>query len=278
MDTLKLLITDNNLLLSEKGNLLLEKTFESDEESIQLLDPILKKKNKSRIDCFFSGNRLVSQSRIVSYDAKEYFVADEKTLQGLVDSASHSFLEEHKDVKLEIIQTGILGIFLNGYRVKEIGKQKVKDMTVSVFLAAMPAGYKKQFKKNVSFYSFAWHSTERIKKISKEEEFVVCSAYERSTDISIKKADGFFETLSIPLGTHHIKDNKETFKKNLEEEIGKGLIGLSEGICLPGHVYLLVASEFQDIFEGAFKSDTYHSMCFSEKGFEVTNMSSILNS
>ncbi len=277
MDTLRLLITDNNLLLSEKGNLLLEKTFETDEECVSFLTPVLKNKKKSHIDCFFSGNRLVSQSRSISYSDKDTLIADDKAMKGLVEAASHAFLKDHSGEDLEIIQTEILGISLNGYRVKSLGKQKVSNISLSIFFAAMPASFKKRLKGDITFRSFTWHAAERIRKMAKQEEFIMCSVYERSTDLSIRKSDGFFEQLSLPLGTHHIEGKEELFQKSLEEVIGKALIQLSEGVCLPGRVYLLVAPTFQEVFENAFKSESYHSMCFSENGFEVTNMSSILN-
>ena len=311
MDTLRLLITDNALLLSEKGKLLLEKTFATDEECAALIESILSKRKKAHVECLVSGNRLVSETRIIHYANPELFVADEKMVKLLIENASHTFLEGYKDRQLEVIQSEIVEILLNGYPVKTLKKQRVNDLQLSVFLVAIPTAYKKKFKGHFSFSSFARHQAERVRTLAKKEEFIVCSVYENSTDLSIRKASGLFETTTVSLGTHQVLEhiakglsisNEEaegrllkyregsldptlaipleaallSFTISLDEEIKKSLTKLCDGISLPEDVYLLVSSTFEKAFENAFKSESYHSMCFSEKGFEVKNMSSIL--
>jgi hypothetical protein len=321
MESLRLLITDNSLLLTQKGETLLQKTFSSDEECFLFITPALAAFKKRSLECFFSGSRLVSETRIVRFVDKEPFVVDKAMIDRLIQNGSHSFIEEHKEKQVDIVTTSIKNISLNGYSVKAFKKEKVSEMQVIVFFAAIPSSYKsallralQPIKENrITFGSFAESLINRIYEHSKQEEFITCSTYERSSDISIRKCNNFFETYTIPLGTHQVLEHITrglsltleeaeqqlslynegrldpvleakmdaailSFQITLDKEVKKALNVLSEGISLPSSVYLLVAPYFRKAYDNAFKSDSYHSLSFSEKGFEVTNMSSILTS
>lgn len=290
MDTLKLLITDNAFILTEKGVAPVEKTFSIDGECFALLSAELAKhKKKARIECLFSGSRLVIKSLPVRYAHPETFSADDKTLQLLVESAAHSFLEDHKEEKLDIICKEVVGLSLNGYPVKAIKKQKVTDLCITVFISALHTEYKKhllealgRFGDQAIFLPFAQHQMELIAKTAEIDDFITCSVYEHSTDLVIRKNGAFAGMSTIPVGTRQAEEYiskslpLDSFQKSLDQQIGAALIALCDGISLPSKVFLLVAPAYREAFGTAFKSDSYHAICFSEKGFEVTDMKSIL--
>ena len=321
MDNLRLLITDNSLLLTKKEKQILHQSFSSDEECFSLLSAALKPYKNESLDCFFSGSWLESQTRIVHYTNKDPFTADKSMLERLIENARVSFLEEYKEKELEVITTSVCTINVNGYQVTELKKDKATDLKITVFFAALPKVFKKKLvtalkpisENRITFASFAQSLTDRIFKLSGKDEFIACSAYERSTDIFLRKSGNFFEVLTIPLGTHHVlehiaqglslqNDESEShlalyndgaldpvlaskveacilsFQISLDEEMKRALTLLSEGIALPSNVYLLVAPFFKKAYDASFRSDSYHSLSFSQKGFEVTNMSSILTS
>jgi hypothetical protein len=319
MNSLRLLVTDTSFLLSEKGKTISQKTFSSEEESFALLTEVFKPLKYKKIDCFFSGSHLASKTIIVRHEEPEAFVADQGLVDKLVINAHSAFLQGREEEKLEIVTSKVLTMSLNGYEVPAFNKSKVNSVQVSVFIVALPSLYKKKLLALVdkkgsecTLDSFAKSLMEKIIKHGEKPEFIVCSAYERSTDISVRKANGFFETLTIPIGTHHVlghiakglnldedtaavklslynegkleessATNMEaailSFQMSLDEALKKALAGLSEGISLPGKVYLLISPEFKKAYEAAFKSDSYHSLCFTDCGFEVADMSSILS-
>lgn len=311
MENLKLLITDNSLILSAKGKQILDKTFSSDQECFSIIAEAVKPYKKSEIQCFLSGSRLVTKTSIIRHEEKEPFVADKAMLQRLVGNALDAFLSEHKDKQLEIISSTVLSILINGYQVKELKKEKTMSIHVTVFFAAVPVAFKNKLPPSLHLASFAESLAHRAYEHSNNEEFIVCSAYERSTDVSVRKSGNFFETFTIPIGTHHALDhvmkglglNEEeaeshlilyqdkhidpvlaakveasvlSFQIALDTEMKKALTVLADGISLPSSIYMLVAPLYKTAYEAAFRSDSYHSHVFSEKGFEVTDMSSIL--
>lgn len=303
MDTLRLLITDNSILLTKKGNVILKETFSTDDEVAKIINPVLEQNKKSTVECLLSGSRLTTSTRTLHYSNKVPFVPDKKMQDLLIEKASLSFLEEYNDKQLEIVQSKVLINTLNGYIVKELKKQKATDISLSIFFAALPKEFIKHFKGQISYSSFAYHLIESVYKVTKKEDFITCSVYEHSTDLSIRKMGGFFQTITVPIGTHHVLEHVEkglslgteeatsalegtptptldaaiqSFQITMDGEMGKALTQLSEGICLPTDVYLLVAPTFQKAFENIFRSECYHSTCFTEKGFEVKSMSSII--
>jgi len=278
MDTLRLLLTDTTLLLSQKGKPLLEKTFSDDNECFSILSTELAKYKKTKIECLFSGSRLVSESIYITYAHPESFIAEEKTLKLLLDSSTQSFIDRNKEAKLDIVQTEVTSITLNGYRVATLSKQKVNEIKASLFLSGVSVAYKKQLLDcfgysgtSATFSSFAWYLAGRVARLSKKDEFMICSVYENSTDIFLRKSDGYFKMVTISCGSH----NPPT---TMSEEIKKGLTTLCEGTLLPFNVFLLASPQVEKLFIEAFSSDSYHSLLFSEKGFDVTIMSSILES
>jgi hypothetical protein len=303
MDNLRLLITDNSILFTKKGKVLLKETFSTDEEAIKLINPILDQNKKTPVECLLSGSRLTTSTRTLHYSNPAPFIIDKKMQDLLIEKASLSFLEEYKDKQLEIVQEKVLVNILNGYAVKELKKQKATDISLSIFFAALPKEFKKHFKEDVTFSAFAYHLIESVYKATNKDDFITCSVYEHSTDLSIRKIGGFFQTITVPIGTHHVLEHVQkglslgieeattalegtptptiesaiqSFQITMDAEMGKALSQLSEGICLPTDVYLLVAPTFQKAFENIFRNECYHSTCFTEKGFEVKSMSSII--
>ena len=303
MDNLRLLITDNSVLFTKKGKVLLKETFSTDDEAFKLINPIIDQNKKTQVECMLSGSRLTAGTQTLHYSNTVPFITNKKMQDLLTEKAMLSFLDEYKDKQLEIVQNKVLVNILNGYKVKELKKQKVTDISLSIFFAAIPKEFKKQFKGQITFSSFAYHLIESVYKVTKKEDFITCSVYEHSTDLSIRKNGGFFQTTTIPIGTHHVLEHIQkglslgineattalegtptpnlesiiqSFQVTMDSEMGKALSKLSEGICLPTDVYLLVAPTFQKAFENIFRNECYHSTCFTEKGFEVKSMSSII--
>lgn len=303
MDTLRLLITDNSILLTKKGKVILKETFSTDEEAAKIINPVLDLNKKTPVECLLSGSRITASTRTLHYSNQTPFIPDKKMQDLLIEKASLTFLEEYKDRQLEVVQSKVLINTLNGYIVKELKKQKATDISLSIFFAALPKEFKKHFKGQISYHSFAYHLVENVYKVTKKEDFITCSVYEHSTDLSIRKIGGFFQTITVPIGTHHVLEHLEkglslkteeataalegtstptldaaiqSFQITMDTEMGKALSQLSEGICLPTDVYLLVAPTFQKAFENIFRNECYHSSCFTEKGFEVKSMSSII--
>ncbi len=321
MDPLKLLITDTSFLLSRKGEMIAHEIFATDDECFEKIKNALASHKNTSLICYFSGSRVKTSGKTIHYEQKTPFSADKELLETLVYQAKDAFLKEHSEEVYELCDSSVRNIRLNDYPVTELQKTKALDLKVNIFLVAIGKKYLfslkqalKPFKENaVTYRAFAESLASRAEALTHKNDFMVCSAYERSTDIAVHKIGNFFALTTVPLGTHHVLEHLAkglsltmeqaeeqllayneghldvalstkvdeallSFQISFDNEVKKALTFLSAGISLPSQVFLLASPFFRKAFDAAFVSDSYHAHVFSEKGFEVTNMSSILTS
>ena len=310
-ETIPLYVTikDKSFTIAEKGKILLEQKFSNDETCFTAISSFLKKRKHPHAHFLLAGSRLVSQTRIVRYAHPDLFAADESMRDRLIENTTQTFLDEYKAKNLKLIMKQPLSMTLNGYKVSELKHQKVSDMQITVACAAINADYHKKISSPIE--SLPFREVAELYKKEKVEEFMVASVHERTTDLSIRKQGGFFETVTVPIGTEHVvehlknglaisetyallnlslyhedkldlsmqtkfEDALSSFHISLDNEMKKALTTLSEGISLPSMIYLNVPATFIKAFARAFRGDSYHSLCFSEKGFEVKNIEGII--
>jgi cell division ATPase FtsA len=280
-----------------------------------------KEKKNSEIIFLLSGSNLASQTRISRYTNDEPFVCDKALLERIVESSAQAFIAQTPNSKnLSIINKEILSITLNGYEVDFLPKpQKINELKVTVAFAALDSIYLKKVtetidsnnKKSIKFRSLPLALVSYIFNKTKAQDFILVSVYEFSVDISVRKGKGFFETITVPIGTSEVikhianglsisnkdalnnfvqyieskldlalvttfEESLQSFYISLDNEIKKGFTQLSRGTLLPSKIYLEVPTVFKKVYEHAFRDNTYHSVSFSETGFEVETIDSII--
>lgn len=310
---IKLHIKDRSFILSSKGKMLSEKKFETDQECFELLPLIISKRaNIASIECAIAGSKLISSTKTITRFGDSPFSASKELMENLIKEAEHSFLEDLKDNKLEIITSEVVSIKLNGYDVSMANGQKTKDLRASIFIAAIPSEYKARLtaalsvvpKKSITLSSFALESAQAIHQEFKTNDFIVCRVDEDTAEISVKKSNGFFETATVPIGIRRIVDHMKTglevpqdkaedllqayeegklpeekakdvsaalvsFQISRDREVKEALTIFAQGISLPRNVYLSVPPHCKKACEEFFSAESYHSVLFTDKGFEV---------
>lgn len=215
----KLYIKDHSFILCEKGKILAERNFDSDQELFEILPLIISKRSGiTSLECHLSENKLFSRTKSIKHSSGTPFTADAKLLKSLIEEAVSAFTAEWEGEKYEIISKEIVCIKLNDYHVPIANGQKAQSLEASVFFSAISPSYKEKLlialrglpRKAVTFSPFSLSSAEAIHHLFRKQDFMVCRIDEEHADFCIKKSSGFFGAMSLPVGTRHVIDHLKT--------------------------------------------------------------------
>ena len=255
MSSIALIIDSHTLTLIEKGKPALQKNFNSEESFAEMVGKMIKHKYLKRVQFFFTGQHLISDTITTTHTSETSFVVDKKAISHITERASLDFLAKYnKENNFKLIIARPITLLLNGYHVASPMNQKVTDLRLTMFMSAIPTSFTDQ---KGEFYSFPFHLAEQIHLKHKVDSFIICSSGGETIDISIKKEGDFFKTHSIAI-------NSQT-----EIEIKKVLDACFGGIALPGDVYAVVPESVLSIIEKVFANETYHASCMTTKGFAL---------
>jgi len=258
MSSLALIIDSHTLTLIEKGKPALEKHFNFEESFSDMIDKMISHKFLSRVQFFFTGNHLVSETIITHHTSEIPFSADKRAFDHLMSRIEFDFLAKYNQNKeYKLIVTAPLTLYLNGYHVPSPLNQKVTDLRITAFLSAIPTSFTKQ---KGEFYSFPFYLAEKIHLKYMKDSFIVCSSGGETIDISIKKEGDLFKTQSVSIDSQ-VENN---IKKILNDCFG--------GVSLPGDVFVVVPQEVFSIIEKVFADGTYHSSCMTTRGFTLQRL------
>lgn len=255
MSSIALIIDSHTLTLIEKGKPALQKNFNSEESFGEMVDKMIKHKYLKRVQFFFTGQHLISDTMTTTHTSETPFVVDKKAIEHITERATVDFLNKYnKENNFKLIIAKPITLLLNGYHVASPMQQKVRDLRLTMFMSAIPVALSEQ---KGEFYSFPFHLAEQIHIKQKADSFIICSSGGETIDISIKKEGDFFKTHSIAI-------NSQT-----DSEIKKVLDTCFGGVALPGDVYVVVPPEVLPIIEQVFANGTYHASCMTTGGFAL---------
>lgn len=165
--------------------------------------------------CFLAAPFLISQTKIINYYRDDQFIFTEKILNGISRREAENFrLTNGRDEPLEIIESKIMQIRLDGYDVDQPFGHKVNQLKIAQFLSGSPVSQLTKIKNaigsqshndkvNFHSYSFAAFSTLRD-NLGDKKNFLAIDVGGELTDISACIDGVLLENLSFPYGVNSI--------------------------------------------------------------------------
>ncbi len=289
--SLKLIIRDHSFLCFIKGEKLVETKFISDQQCLEFIKALINEKKPASVDCLFAGKRIRSET-------KTFTAASKEELQDKISEETKQFpgYISHKIIENKV----------SGYPVAVVPADADNIESV-IFFEAIDPSFRQALGKNMSLGSFAFSCAEKLYASHQNEEFIGLLVNDSDSDLFVKKKSTF-AALSLPFGnesvikiiSEHLGVTPEIAASSLslysektidpaqmqkmseaislfqtanDSQIKDTLTKLAEGISLPAAVHLVAEKQYAPFYDGFFKADSYHALCFTEKGFDVKNES-----
>ncbi len=186
-----------------------------------VLDDLIKKGNKiypEKVIIALASPWCASQTRIVEISEENEFEITEELFEEIVEKEEKNYLSEIQSnsqgekLQIEIIESNIIDIKVNGYNVEKPIGIKTKNLRLSIHVTSSQTLIintikdlilKRWIKVKYKFISFIYSSFNVIKdKLSKETSFLIVNVSGEVTDLSLIIDDVIISSISFPYGFH----------------------------------------------------------------------------
>lgn len=174
-----------------------------------------------RVLCVFSSPWYMSESKTISFHKKNPIVISKRYMRELLDSESSKLLKSREVVNSEktedepeVLEHKIVDISLNGYSVNVPYGKKVTDISFALYTSIVSSNTKKKVErvlekkfhtKNIEYHTSAlaiFDTVRDVMNFSGDYLFVDINA--EITDLFIIENGKISDSVSFPLGTHHL--------------------------------------------------------------------------
>lgn len=311
-----------------KGEINAENILTSSVKALEQCAHKISMSNVGKIDkifCTLSSPWYASQTRLIKFEKNSPFIFTSKMAKGLLDKEtgifkkeiSETFSNQEEDIK--ILESKNLQISLNGYPMLEPFNKRTKTVEMSVFMSLSGEGVLAKFKdaifksfhtREVEFITFSIALFTLARDLFDEyKDFALVDVSGEMTDVSIIRKETFEESVSFPVGTHHVfrqiqkdlqindKDTKSFFSTykaghystSMEKKIApiikkaenswlsgfeEVLLKLSKGVHFPSDIFLITEEGMYDFFADLIKKEHFHQYNLSESKFKVNFLDS----
>src|SRR3989344_8669876 len=174
-------------------------------------------KNKEIRDafCFFSSPWYISQTQVVKLEEKEKFFITNEMIKDILEKEKSDFIKNNEKFfgdgsDVEFMDSKVIQVRLNGYRVEDPFKKKTNDAEVVVYLSLISSDVEEKVKQviakpfhldNIYSHSFTLAGFLSLRDIFEfEDDFVFLDISGEVTDVSFVKNDSLRETETFPVG------------------------------------------------------------------------------
>ena len=190
----------------------------------------LKNKEITNAFCFFSSPWYVSQTNVVRINKKELFSVNQDLVDEIIGEERRLFMEEKGKIfgrgnEVEFMESKIIQLRLNGYKIQNPYKKYVNSVEAEVFLSLIMTNVADKVEKTVAKYfnlerlhmhSFTLASFLCLRDIfESNDDFVFLDVSGEVTDVSFIKNDSLRETETFPMGKNaFIREIMKDLKTN----------------------------------------------------------------
>ncbi|OGD68343.1 hypothetical protein A2996_00300 [Candidatus Campbellbacteria bacterium RIFCSPLOWO2_01_FULL_34_15] len=194
-------------------------------------------KNKEIRDafCFFSSPWYISQTQVVKLEEKEKFFITNEMIKDILEKEKSDFIKNNEKFfgdgsDVEFMDSKVIQVRLNGYRVEDPFKKKTNDAEVVVYLSLISSDVEEKVKQviakpfhldNIYSHSFTLAGFLSLRDIFEfEDDFVFLDISGEVTDVSFVKNDSLRETETFPVGRNaFIREILKDFKTNYSSAV-----------------------------------------------------------